>query len=271
MFNKKETKEETKKVINESGKLKATRPIKPQYPQSPVKLDSEIELKTKDIEIKAKGYDYKALIEIIHASLGVPSKYFDTVDQNASLTQLKKALNEESITKEKPIDVNMSELKQNVRLPRTSNNFRCPTCGQAFITKVEGDEKMSWIFRNISSDKTTLGEINIHAIDIDSKNLQEVIELYKSLNNLSSKQVVLVFNEDKDSEECFCPLCGEVHSLNDWIVAYDSPLNYFDNETICDICGKEASLIMTETSSYKECENRCISKATSVRSVEDAY
>lgn len=256
-------------VINTTGQLNPTKPIKPIKPISqaceiiPIKFETEIEIKTTELEIKAKGYDAESIMGIINAALGVPASLFDTIDPKTMFPPVEELLNkkEEKAAKkepvEKPIDIDMTDLKQKVRLPRTSNNFRCPHCGQAFITKVEGNGKMSWIFRNISSDKATLGEVNIHGIDIENTEKKELIDLYQNLSQLSASPVILVY---KDGEECYCPLCNNVEPLKDWISAYDSPLNYFDNEIMCDICGDEANLVMTEVSSFKECSDRCLSK-----------
>lgn len=262
---------------NTIGRLNPTKPIKPLGGIVPIKLETEIEIRTTELEMKAKGYDAESIVEMIYAALGVPSSYFETIDPKTMVAPFSKPMSEDKLNEiidgfeksmehatkepvEKPIDIDMTDLKQKVRLPRTSNNFRCPHCGQAFITKVEGNGKMSWIFRNISSDKANLGEVNIHGIqgiDIESTEKKELIELYQNLSELKSNPVVLVY---KDGEDCYCPLCNNLEPLKDWISAYDSPLDYFANEIMCDICGDEANLVMTETSSFKECSDRCLSK-----------
>lgn len=253
--------------VTQKGHLNPTKPIKPiseGIQMIPIKFETEIDIKTTGLEIKAKGYDAESIIGIINAALGVPAAMFPPIEELLN----KREDNKVKETKEKPIDIDMSELKQKVRLPRTSNNFRCPHCGQAFITKVEGNGKMSWIFRNVNSDKANLGEINIHGIDIENTEKKELIDLYQNLSELTSNQVVLVY---KDGEDCYCPLCNNLEPLKDWISAYDSPLDYFDNEIMCDICGDEASLVMTETSSFKECSDRCLSKAIKKEETEDKY
>lgn len=245
---------------------------------TPLKFDTEIELRTRDLEIKAKGFSAEGIIEIIHASAGIPKEHFGDLFEN--FEKNKKPKEEPKKEEAKPKkevkrrvhevseddmveSIDLSEMKDKMRLPRTSSDFRCPHCAQAFITRVSKQGRSQWVFRDAASE-TPIGKgINLEDIVIDSECTEQelkdkLIDIYKGLDELTFEKNLLVY---QDGQEGYCPVCNQSAPLVDWMDAYSSPLDFFEVSNLCDICGDKGGLAMTETSSFCECDNNCLSKS----------
>lgn len=253
--------------------------ITPLFPQQ-----NTIEIKYENLEVKASGYAIEGINEIIktiYSNCGVPQT---TLKGNVSnpksvSTNYQKDASKGRIAeinnpdREKPLDIHVDLLKDKVRLPRMAEGFRCPSCGQGFITKAvssNGTQQM-FIFRNANvntgEQKANIGKVNIEGINVENReNKEELITLYKGLSELTFEPVSLLYQEGTN---CHCPICNEEHTLMDWIDAFTSPLNYFDREMICDICGDDAKLVMTDSTQYTECENNCISKTVNKEKITE--
>lgn len=260
---------DTKEDVVTVDKTKTT--VTPLFPKQ-----NTIEIKHDKLEIKASGYEIEGINEIlktIYSSCGVPSTMLSNELDSDSVTNL---IDKSKILKgriaevnnpdrEKPLDIDVDLLKEKIRLPRMAEGFRCPNCGQAFITKAVGanNTQKMFIFRNVNANqeeqKVTFRKVNIEGLKInDRTDKEELVSIYKDLDKLAFEEVNLLYQEGTD---CHCPICSnEDYTLKDWIDAWTSPLNYFDSEMICDICGDDARLIMTDKTQYVECEDNCLSK-----------
>lgn len=255
--------------------------VTPLFPQIEVKYDK--------LEIKASGYKIEGINEIIktiYSNCGVPQTVLEDNESNIKSAAIdnQKETSKGRIAevnnpdREKPLDIDVDLLKDKIRLPRLAEGFRCPNCGQAFITKAvtPNNTQSMFIFRNVNSNteesKVAFRKVSIEGIVIkDRADKEELISLYKELDKFTFEVVNLLYQEGTD---CHCPLCGDKeHALMDWVDAWVSPLNYFDVEMICDICGDDAKLVMTGDTEYIECSNNCLSNTAKkkMRSKENSH
>lgn len=209
--------------------------------------DKKMELNFNNVNLKCEGYSIKDIISLLK-SVGVT-----TTDVFQSTTKtLKKTVVEE---------VNLKDLGKTVRMPKTTSDFRCPSCGQALLAFYQPEYgENTLLVRNINSSDVATYKANI--IDLPKiKGRDNFIDVYKDLLDLLGEKVVLVENS---KDMCNCPYCLSESSISDWINAYNNPLDVFEMSDICDICGCEASAVITQTGDYKECENNCIEKLNEV-------
>lgn len=119
---------------------------------------------------------------------------------------------------------------------------RCPKCGQAHCLAVSSGSMVYLMERDFNTN-----DFNIIA-EFDSLNEQPFIDVcckpetdrLAYFNDLQNAYVLNHndFAVDNDSE-IFCPVCCESSSFLEWKQAFDNPLQYFETEHICDVCGGE--------------------------------
>lgn len=221
-------------------------------------LPKKLKLEYKDLKIESEGYEASELKDLVAILIG------SECPRPLKLTQ--------ELTKDEPtsnpaikIDGDLMEVSESLlkkaRLPRTSKGFRCPNCGQAFVTKYVNLEntKSLYLFRNVLSKNVGLGHVNIEGL---TTNDPEAI--YKGLSTLTIEPVVLTYRQ---GDTCECPICNHTSPQTDWIDAYSHPLNYFKEEMLCDICGKPGDIsIYNKDVSVKQCENKCAAKILDISS-----
>lgn len=119
---------------------------------------------------------------------------------------------------------------------------RCPNCGQAHCLAISSGSKIYFMERDFH--KNDFGII----AKFDSLTNQEFLGMcckvdtdkllyFNDLQNIKS-----ITQEDfaaTDETEIFCPVCHQSESFYEWKNAYINPLDYFETEHLCDICGGE--------------------------------
>ena len=156
------------------------------------------------------------------------------------------------------VDVKELDIKQAV----TENALvRCPHCGQAHVLAVNSGNCI-YMMRRFYSQTGADDEFRIIA-EFDSANT-------KGLFNMSCKPETdrkayfediqkIKMTDDKDfavtnETEVFCPVCCQSESFFNWKNAYENPLEYFETEHLCDVCGGETITKMVKEQKVNKCE-----------------
>lgn len=203
---------------------------------------TKLELSFDNVNLKCEGYSMEDIISLIKRINGK--------------NEIANKATEKPIKVSEVEEVDVRELGNTVRMPKTSNNFRCPSCGQAAIAYHQPHlGEFSLLVRDVTSDTPATYKANV--LELPKLNSENFISVYKDLLNLLGEKVTLV----EDSKDvCGCPCCLEDNTISLWIKAYDEPLDIFEISDICDLCGYEGSAVVTQTGSYMECENNCFKK-----------
>lgn len=231
------------------------------------------------ITVSVKNGDYSVIVE-------VPKEAFNT--KTGMITDaLKKCLN--SITEEeieylqpigeqhlqqhkKAIERDNNEFKIRERIPNNIVDVksldvkqaitekalvRCPHCGQAHALVVHSGSNIYFMERNFDKD-----EFNI-IFQFDSSNEKQLTGMcckedmdklayfydLQSLKAISDDDFVL-----DNTTELFCPVCHTSNTFEDWKNAYEHPLNYFETEHLCDVCGGETVTKVVKENKINKCE-----------------
>lgn len=226
------------------------------------------------ITFSIKKGDYSVIAE-------VPSTMFDAKTEvvvNALKTCLKSVIEEKSInvipkkTKEQIVLPKTDEFKVRERIPNNVVDVkeldikqavteealvRCPHCGQAHCLAVNAGNKIYVLERDFNEN-----EFNIIA-EFDSLTSDGFIGMCCKENTnkkayFEDLQNVKIINyEDfvaNNDTEIFCPVCCLSHSFIEWKNAYENPLNYFETEHLCDVCGGEVVTKMIKKQKVNKCE-----------------
>ena len=208
----------------------------------------KLTLKTDKFEINSEGYEISELINLLAAvkgdcSLPVVNSY------------------EEELNTVKPIksknDVDVYDIDNiinNTRMPVTTTNFRCPSCGQGVIAISEN----GILLRN-SRENFKLFQLPNGIILPEIDNTDDLINVYKDLLNIDGDITPVVLAKGNNDTECKCPICNETNKLDNWIEAFDT-LNHFDTMHMCEICGDEAKIVVSNDGDTLLCQNKCIEK-----------
>jgi hypothetical protein len=107
--------------------------------------------------------------------------------------------------------------------------FRCPDCGQSCILSIDG----ALVVRDIRYDQ----EVLLSGVNVKlNEDLPKSIETF--LNEIGSEDLEVEIGAD-DSLEVFCHMCSNVNLLKKWILAWESPLDFFEFDNPCCMCGGE--------------------------------
>lgn len=137
------------------------------------------------------------------------------------------------------VDVSTLDVKQAITEKAL---VRCPKCGQAHALIVHSGNNTYFMERNFKEDDFRI------IFHFDSSNENELAGVcYKEdmdklayfndlqdIKELSNDDFVL----DNDTE-IFCPVCHTSNAFVSWKIAYEHPLDYFETEHLCDVCGGE--------------------------------
>jgi hypothetical protein len=119
---------------------------------------------------------------------------------------------------------------------------RCPHCGQAHCLAISAGVKIYFMERDFHKD-----DFGIIA-KFDSLTSQGFlgmcckVDTDKLLYFKDLQDAALLTQEDfaaTDETEIFCPVCHQSESFYEWKNAYINPLDYFETEHLCDVCGGE--------------------------------
>ena len=172
-------------------------------------------------------------------------------DKTNSTNEIKKYQHE---IKKSKINKNINKIK----IPNASNGYRCPSCKQAIFIQGEDKNFGIRILNNenmpIKSYQLNVENIIVNKTDNNEIDKQHLIQTYKSALNYVDKDKLYMLI-DSDDYIATCPVCGEKHTYSEWINAYSVDL---DNSNLCDVCGEEKKIIVTENGNKIQCENNCL-------------
>lgn len=146
------------------------------------------------------------------------------------------------IKAEAPHIVDLSKMK--IETPTQTSNkahFRCPSCGQSAVISVNNQI----VIRDLESEEETLCLTT--GVELDP------FDYEKAKGKVTELGVML--KADGETEG-FCPICSETHKLESWIDAFERPLNYFEYEQPCPLCGCETNFVIGQNSSEVKCDNK---------------
>lgn len=152
------------------------------------------------------------------------------------------------------VDVKTLDVKQAITEKAL---VRCPHCGQAHALVVHSGSNIYFMERNFEENEF---RIILHFDSSNEKQLTGVC--YKedmdklayfcdlqSLKEISNDDFVL----DNDTE-IFCPVCHESNTFESWKRAYEHPLEFFETEQLCDVCGGETVTKVVKEEKMNVCE-----------------
>lgn len=206
--------------------------------------DKQIGLSFDNVSLNAKGYEIDELIKLIN------------VVTNKVVT---KATNIKSEVEE----INLKSLRDNIRYPKTTSNFKCPHCGQSILLYAEYNKEKVLFVRDITKEKPSIYDADVLQLpklyDVESGKIDKevLVNVYKDLLSMLNEEKLLV---DTDESIGVCPVCEYEDRMANWIEAYENPMKYFDNMQMCDVCGEEGNIIVTQDGDCLSCENKCIVK-----------
>lgn len=164
-------------------------------------------------------------------------------------------------------EANLADITRDIRMPKSTSNFRCPSCHQAILINVSSNDGTIHLVRDVRYEKPSTHIVDIEGygeefIGIDPvsliKNKPEIINLYSDLLEILKDPIVLT---DDTLSEATCPICGEKHLLNDWIRAFENPMNFdAESHNLCDICGEAGEIELTRTGDSLICKDKCTHK-----------
>lgn len=142
-------------------------------------------------------------------------------------------------------EVDLASLNVQTGTSTAHSHFRCPDCGQSAVLYANGQP----VVRDIVNGQ------DCFSVDFDKNSSLQLS--YEHACQNSGEQVRFMVGEGLESE---CPSCGGVHPTQTFVDAYYNPLNYFETEDLCPLCGKELLLETSSGTTYLSCEEPCVFK-----------
>lgn len=237
--------------------------------------------KKNKIKLSIADEEYTVYIEI-------PKDKFNSNDTNIIIEQLKNLLSllmkkENKIEScqmiqtpkeevQQTITTNKDEFKIRERIPNNVVDIkeldikqavtekalvRCPKCGQAHCLAVNSGSKIYVMERDFNkNDFNTIAEFdsftNKGFIGMCCKLETDKKAYFNDLQNVS-----VVSYDDftvNNDTEVFCPVCCESDTFLNWKNAYENPLEYFETEHLCSVCGGEMITKMVKKQKINKCE-----------------
>lgn len=218
------------------------------------------------IKVPKEVFDTKAGILVTALKQGLDSIIKEEIDSPRPIIKeqpkkdIQPARDEFKIRERIPnniVDIKDLDIKQAVTQQAL---VRCPHCGQAHVLAVNSGNKV-YVMRKFYYTNNT-DEFKIIA-EFDSSNT-------KGLFNMSCKpdtdkkayfEDIQKINtiDDKDfavtnDTEVFCPVCCQSDKFLNWKKAYESPLEFFETQQLCDVCGGEAITKIVKEQKVNKCE-----------------
>lgn len=152
------------------------------------------------------------------------------------------------------VDIKELDIKQAVTEKAL---VRCPKCGQAHCLAVNSGSKIYVMERDFNkNDFNTIAEFdsftNKGFIGMCCKPETDKKTYFNDLQNVS-----VVSYDDftvNNDTEIFCPVCCESDTFFNWKNAYENPLEYFETEHLCSVCGGEMITKMVKKQKINKCE-----------------
>lgn len=216
-------------------------------------MNKKLILKHNDIALECEGYEMSDVLTLINAITG------DAVTKEVKVSKLEA---KPFIRKTETETVDLKEIGKTIKMPKLTSNFRCPDCGQGIMMKYISGETFTYLVRNIFSEKKSIHKVEVLELptmittdgDIDK---EKVILIYKDLLKLLGESKMII---ESDSDSGHCPVCNSINSVKKWINCGEDTLKNFDALILCDICGEEGDIVVTESGDCVLCENECARK-----------
>lgn len=135
---------------------------------------------------------------------------------------------------------------------------RCPKCGQSHCVIVKDGPNLLMLGRDFKKNEfrviiDSFTEEEIPGLVYKENNCSKVT-YFKDLQKIVSeikKEVDFVVNNET---EMFCPVCKESTSFIEWKKAFLNPLEYFETEQLCNVCGGEVVTKLIKRKTVHKCE-----------------
>lgn len=219
----------------------------------------------------------------------MPSNIFNSIDTSVVINELKKCLRlvlgrekaefcptvqipEEKARPKQVITTNSDDFKIRERIPNNVVDIkeldikqaitekalvRCPNCGQAHCIAVHSGSRVYILEKDFNENEfNTIAEFD----SLTSKGFtgmccKQDTDREAYFNDLQS---ISVINHDDfaldNNTEVFCPVCCKSDTFLNWKNAYENPLDYFETEHLCDVCGGETVTKMIKKKKINKCE-----------------
>lgn len=135
---------------------------------------------------------------------------------------------------------------------------RCPECGQSHCLAVYSNSRIYFMERQYENDEFSI----IAEFDQDLETTaflamccKEDTDREAYFRDLQSAKTL----PDKDfavdnNTDIFCPVCHKTWDFLNWKSAYETPLDYFETEELCDACGGENVTKVVKGKKVTKCE-----------------
>lgn len=210
------------------------------------------------LNLEASGYSMNEIINLVNTLSGAACSSREPKTETISKTYNRKTDVEE---------FDMTKLGKDVRMPKLTSDFRCPSCAQGVILKHfsinEGVDPVGvYLVKDIRGEKPRIYSVEIldipEVLDDDGNiNKETFIKVYSDLLDLLDEEKMIV---ESSTDTGYCPVCGETHAIKDWIEAASDTLKYFDTLQVCAICGDEGDITVTESGDKVLCKDECLNK-----------
>lgn len=130
--------------------------------------------------------------------------------------------------------------------------IRCPNCGQGHCVLIRSDkDNTTYMLEKSISDNDFKIILAIREEDIDNfrkgewlygnKDKETKLDYFNKLQEVLQTKPKEINNDFlvDNSTLLECPVCGYKDTFKEWNNAYKNPLEYFNTDQICDICGGE--------------------------------
>lgn len=126
--------------------------------------------------------------------------------------------------------------------------FRCPDCGQSILAHINNV--------NVIRDLDVEGNLAIILGYCIKKGLKD-FDYKEAQKYVTDVGVKLAGDGNTHVHCCKCDSKGEDKLIETWVDAYKNPLNYFEFDCPCPICGSETAMLIEQNSSEEKlkCEN----------------
>lgn len=240
---------------------------------------NKIKFKTKSFSINIESdSDIKELFNI---TSGLIDNYINNSDisdiKDNNIVEFKNINNTKTEEKKHiPGEVNLNELS--IQEAETKHLlFRCPCCGQGHVCLVKPKENEYILMARHNNDFEyieTLDEDGADKVTITNmlsvKNINITEDYIADFDKEENKDKLIDYFDDiqsfeynsdcdviiEDDTNIMCPICSAISPASSWINAYNNPLEYFEYDDICDVCGGEMiySVSKKDQENELECE-----------------
>ena len=138
---------------------------------------------------------------------------------------------------------------------------RCPHCGQSHVLAMVSGSNVYMMrkfysatgnddeFRTIAEFDSTKNKAFFNMCCKTETDKKAYFEDIQKIGMLDDKDFTVT-----NDTEIFCPVCCQSDVFLNWKDAYEYPLNYFETEHLCDVCGGETVTKMVKKQKVCKCE-----------------